>query len=425
GEVSARMFYWIVMNKARILRAYPELELRALAIIDSYLALSQGKPVSAATLTAIWLALGKICPSNNALSLIRRWTVVNPHGHEIMDTMLVELLEYWPLSEAGPLVLEVLETHSAGAIKGVVTAWSATKNKWLRVKWTESEAKQLLEVPLAEAIMKTDSSAAVFYARNFASEDLLKPQALRISKALLGRTDSAYVSSQGFGFLSIVDPAAAAEAKWLEWFESDDDYKILAACTSAVSFPNVSAKPDALDRLFALATNPEHIGEIEAVAGQALVQLDADNSRSMDILEYWLDQPNLEDAALHAAARIALWAPFKLVKPVLLNAINDPAASAQSRRAPMLLLAITSPGAALSFCEDKKTSSWFTDETMLLVAAAAEAMNPSSYWLNAKNLRKKIFTPEPQWMKNIRFQLEAQTKTMEEVIVSYASSRPK
>lgn len=425
GNIVTDIFSTVASRKSREIRNSLALAQRTLAILESYLKASSENAVSIDTSGSIWSAFSSLSPIDGGLELIRRWTIESPHGDEATETTLVELLKKWPLAKATPLILEVLETRQAGAIKGVVSAWSSTKKESGTSEWTVAEAKQLLESPLTEAVKTTKSSTAVLYAAIFTAKDILKPRAQEIADALLARRDNAYISSQGFSFLEVVDKHTA-NAAWSAWLESNNQYKMLAACMSAGNFREVSAKPQALNRMFELASKPQERDDLQSAAGLALCEVDSDYSRSLDILYIWLNNLPIADPTLVAAGRLVVWGPEAEVKAMLLQEIDDPNKGADERHYAMFLLAILDPSSALAICEDRKNSpSKLTEFTILLVAATAEGMKSDYYWSRAAALREACSETEPQWMKNIRFKLDSKKYRAEENIVGYAWSRPK
>ncbi|MCF6228926.1 MAG: hypothetical protein L3J82_09775, partial [Planctomycetes bacterium] len=412
GDVTANMFSRALSENEKKFRESDHLNRRALAIVESYLQASKGEPVSIDFTGSVRVALEKLSPSAGALELIRRWTVETPHGSEVVETGLVEMLKLWPASEVTPVLLEILSTHRAGAVKGVVRIWLASGRKFKDDKWTQDDVRQILAEPLVEAIKKTKSSAAVFYARIFTGKDLLKHRAAEIAEALLARRDSVGISSVGLEFLACHDQATGNQ-RWREWFNSDDQYKVLTACVCHPQFMEVAIEPVVSKRMLDLATNPDYSARINGNAAQAVLHIDGNFSRCASILSTWFDGPRMPEL-LSSAGRLVVWGrPKSEVHSLLLDTINDPHRAAEDRYYPMLLLATHDPSKALSICEDKNFAGKLTEETILLVAAAAEGMKQSLYWQRGKKLRESIVTPEPVWMKNIRRRISGPNKRTE------------
>ncbi|MCF6227440.1 MAG: hypothetical protein L3J82_02090 [Planctomycetes bacterium] len=429
GEVLTEVFNWMVFQKTTSmyakgeLRKSPKLAQRILALIEKYLKNTKEDSASTGSSGSIWFSLDKLCPIDGGLDLIRRWTVEAPHGDEATETSLVEMLKHWPIQEAKPLIIETLETNRAGAIKGIVSAWSSTKRGF--TAWTVEEAKLVLEAPLSEAVKATKKSTGVLYAAIFAAEDLLKPRALEIADALLARRDNAYVSSLGFSFLKVHKPGEAS-ATWTAWLESNSEYKVLAACMSAGNFREVSSKPNSTNKLFELASKSHNKSDLQGAAGTALCQVDSDYSRTLDILHLWLNAPQMSDPTLVSAGRMVLWGPRDEVETFLLDEISDPHKQPEDRYYAMFLLAVLDPNAALDICEDKDYAGKLTDLTKLLVAAV---YGMGGNWQRAKALRESCTEPEPDWIKRIRLRQSAEKshglkERAEERVASYARSRP-
>ena len=353
--------------------------------------------------------------------MIRRWTAEDPHGDEGTETELVEMLKRWPPSEVAPVLAEVLYTNSGGAIKGTIRIWLESHRTFDYVKWKQDDVREILVEPLVEAIKKTKSSAAVYYARIFIGKDLLKPRAAEIAEALLARRDSEWVSSVGLEFLACHDQATG-NRRWRDWFNSDDQYKILSACVCHSRFMEIAIEPAVSERMLDLAINPDVSASINGNAAQAVLHIDGDFSRCAPIMNIWFDGPRMPKL-LSSAGRLVVWGrPKSEVHTLLLDTINDPHRAAEDRYYPMLLLAIHDPAKALSICEDKNFAGKLTEETILLVAAAAEGMKQSLYWQRGKTLRESVVTPEPVWMKNIRMRISGPNERTEERVVGFAWS---
>lgn len=422
GQVLTKTFSWIVYRNAKNIRNSPKLAQRTLALIEVYLAETKKNSSSISTSGAIWSSLSNLCPIDGGLELIRRWTVTNPHGDEATETSLVEMLQHWPIQDAKALIIETLETNRAGAIKGVVSAWDNTKSGFS--EWNVSEAKQLLEAPLAEAVKNTKRSTGVLYAAIFAAKDLLKPRALEIADALLMRRDNAYVSSQAFSFLQ-VHSQQEAESTWVAWLESDSEYQMLAACMSAGSYGEVSSKPNSINKLFELASKSHNRTDLQGAAGTALCQVDSNYSRTLDILHLWLNSPQIAEPTLVSAGRMVLWGPRDEVESFLLDEITDPHKQPKERHTALFLLSIIDVNTALGFCENKDYVGKITELTKLLVAAVYGTSNRQ----RTKAVRDGCNMAEPDWIKRIRLGQSVEKshglkEHAEERVVSYARSRP-
>ncbi|MBZ0136727.1 MAG: hypothetical protein K8I27_10175 [Planctomycetes bacterium] len=423
GPADAAVFFWAVNKQARALKRDDALARRVLAVIDSYLAELRGKAISLDALGYIWSAFGEMCPVRGGIELIRRWIVETPHGHEEVETRLASCLERWPLQEVTPLIIEILNTRRGGGIKGIVSAWSDTKRPRSNSAWVKLEAEQVLEAPLADAVSSTDSSAAILYARIFAGEDLLLPGAQDIAAALLTRRDSAYCSSQAFAFLSGVDPYAAATT-WTEWFNSDDSFKVTAACMAAPSIPAAAQNVGSMERMFELANQPDQPAELRGAAALALSQFDSSANRSVQVLSAWLQQSEFERPMLIAAGRMVHGKWRKEIAALLKQEADAVDRQPVERRTPMFLLATVEPRTALEMCEQSGQPARFDSYTILLVAATAEALEGDDIWQRAARVRAKCLEPEPEWMREIRQRLSGPNERAEQRVVGYARSRP-
>ncbi|MEE9312547.1 MAG: hypothetical protein V3V10_09075 [Planctomycetota bacterium] len=421
GEATAEMLRWIVEDDyvEEKLQKDPALRRRTVAVLDSYFAASRGKAVSYIFLARIRNTLKLLCPSPEALELIRRWIVEKPHGHESLETSIVEYLGLWPLSEVGTVVLEVLGTGGAGAVKGIIHAWRKS-GRDDSFSWSKEEATQFLEQPLTQTVMETKSVAAIYMAANFAVDGLLSPQASQIADSLFSRVDTQpYVADMGFTFLKHVDQQAAS-VKWQEWFYSDDNNKVEAACYVALEFSGTAKKAEVLDRLFEFASAKAEPSSFEAAAAKALFELEDGVTRSYAILEGWLELPKLSRSALISASRMLIRGPEETAKALLIKVIDDPNRSPEQRYTAMFLLGCMSYSTAISICEDPQYAGKFTDLTVLVVAALAEMMGNHSYLERGRKLRQGISTPEPEWIRIIRLDLATPKSGPEQSVAGWA-----
>ncbi|MCC6463922.1 MAG: hypothetical protein IT463_01125 [Planctomycetes bacterium] len=404
----------------RSVRTDAALARRTLAILDGYLTSWRGQALGD-EVTALGSALKEICPVEGGLDLIQKWVVVTPHGDEIVEMTLCELLILWPLAEARSTAVDVLASAGGGAIKGCVRCWQEAK-RGSRSAWKRAETQEFLEAPLAEAVAKTSSSAAILYADLFAG-DLLELRSREVAAALLDRRDSVYCTALAFSFLKRAD-LHAAQATWLQWITADDEYRLLAACNAATGLPDVAKDQPVLDRFQSLSLDTVRTSAVRAEAALALYQLERDLGRCKLVLSAWLNQSELPDSMLRAAGRLILWVPEAEAKAFLHARATELERGPFELRHEMLLLTTVDPRAALALCESRENRRRFDDYTRMLVAAAAEAMNMDLAPQCAR-LRESCIEAEPLWMKNVRQRVSGDDDPTEARVVGYARVRPK
>ena len=425
GKITAHMLFWILDNRdsQEQLRLKPESSRRALAVIDRYFTISQGKAVSYFFLAKLRRSLKLLCPSDGALELIRRWIVEKPHGHETLETSIVKFLNLWPLSKVTSVILEILETRSAGAIKGIIWAWR--DNVGMSTLWPDAKTKQFLEQPLAQAVMETESAAAIYLASRFAlshsrsPDGLLGHRAREIAEALLAKHKTPVLADEGFIFLQHVDPQAA-KLRWKEWLYSTDSNKVRAACYVAPDFCKKFDRQEIIDRLAQIAEASEDASIEQTAATLALFTIEKGVGHSYPILARWLNQPQLEHSALLVASRMLHRGPEDQAKQLLMDVIDDPNLPAKNRYYAMFLLCTLEPDTALEICEDQNYAGKLTDLTVLLVSVTAELFTRTRNWKRCQKLRASITTPEPEWMKVIRLDLEVPEENAEQDVAGWA-----
>ncbi len=426
AEIVTYVFQWAVEKKSEKIRASGHLSRRVLSQIEAFLSSSKSHDVSGYTDCHIGSALENICPVQGGLELIRRWVVEKPHGGEIIELSLCEALAKWPLPEATPLVLEVLQTNRVGPIKGIVSLWHSLVWRFessfeYKEAWGFEEAKSVLEIPLTEAIKKTKSASALLEASMRATKILLKPRLLEIADALMARRDSSYVAAQGFDFLELHDEEWA-NSRWVEWFNSEDQFKKLVACKAAAGLSAVSKKEPILNQMQSMAINQDNKTSLQSAAARALCQLDSNYDRSIAVLINWLNRDSVSRSIYRTAGLIVIWGPKKDVMATLLSEINNLNKRAEERHKAMFLLATLDPDKAITICEDRKEHpNRLTELTILLVAATAQLMDRSRFFSRGAALREGCSTPEPDWVKRIRQDLDSKEPTIEERIAGSAA----
>ncbi|MBZ0137172.1 MAG: hypothetical protein K8I27_12460 [Planctomycetes bacterium] len=417
GQVGAIVLHKAVDAQAGGVRDRAEHAQRVLALIDSQLEAWQGQPVNHAAKYALMKSFHEVCPVTGGRELIVRWTVDTPHGDEVIETMLAEALMFWRIADSLDTALKVLDTRRAGAIKGIIRAWSGIKIRTDRVAWRETEVRSLLALPISEAVRETEYPSAMTAASVWAASDLLSEFLEQIAQALMARRDSATCSAYGFEFLSIEDKQAA-EAAWTDWFYSSDTYKTTAACWAATraGMKEIAGTTRALDRMKSLALIDTNPISLRRAAAYALSWLDK-TDRALAVLEAWLKHSAIDGELLEALGRIVLRSPKAQIEAVLAEMISDPTRIPADRHYPLFLLAIVESTKALDICEQHP--SLLDADSVLLAAATAEAVLPETS-TRAAALRSRISQPEPQWMSEIRLRLAGPDKRAEHRVVSYA-----
>lgn len=418
GQVRARILRRTTEYHAEYLRSDPAASNRILVCIESHLAAWQGKAVAHTARFSLAKALHDICPVADGMELIRRWTIVTPHGDETVETLLVEALQFWPLSDALPLVRDALATGRAGAIKGIVRAVIIPND---RAAWKSRELPEVLAEPLAQSLKTTVHPSALLLALVGARQiDWLGPRVGSIADALLARTDSAPCSSFGFSYLARHDSARAG-AVWEEWLFSGNPFRVeascWAACNSGVERPSSASR--ALDRMLSIALDDASSGSLRAAAATALSLRGKD--RAVVVLERWLTDPNLDGRRLIALGRIVLRCEDASL-PILETAIDNDIFATGQRHYPLFLLSARKPLRALEICEQDlhRPLRRLNSESILLAAATAEGVWPSKAAERAAVLRARISEAEAEWMREIRLRLDAPDPRPEQRVVGFA-----
>lgn len=402
---------------------------RVLAILGSFVTAWQGHTISVAAQYSLANSLRTICPVAGGLEFIRRWIIEKPFGDESLEKELVITLHYWPITESGAIAVEALGLARAGAIKGVTDSWLAAKRGYSGCVWTAEEVKNLLALPLGQAVKEATKMTGILYAELFAGDDLLAPQILEIGQALLARRDSVGASSYGFIFIRR-DNIALSDSLWTEWFNSSDEYKIKAACTATnLGMGDVCRTDNVLDRMYELAVNIESSKGIRSAAAWPLSVLDS-SGRALDLLESWLSEGESQLDILIAIGRIVVRAPEAEVVALLKNAIDEGASTPSQRHYPLFLLATVAPEVALEYCnKDLPFTSKYEPLSILLAAATAQAQLTTANDNSDERVEaiyKRLSLPEPDWIRSIRLGLDfVKGHTSEQRVASYPASRPK